>query len=298
MVWLRAIFGERTLGRLTLLLVLAMVVAYFWPFLSPVNNASWITGGNGVVFGKHGILIGSGPLRPDDIAKSGCTLDLWVEPAQSDAKGAILATFSAANPRLLRVEQFRDGLAVRSAAPGDPVRTGGAQLYADRVFVPGKPALLTITSNGWGTKAFVNGIFRRAAPDFRICHALLTGTLVAGTAADSDFGWRGRLSGIAIFSHLLSPPIAGQQPGQSTTGTAVSHGLKTTISGTSYFPDIVTGSQKSDNCSNLRHRHGTACKSPWVLAEGQVSRQDLALFFFSNQHSWSRRCSLRASTRL
>jgi VanZ family protein len=202
---LQVISSRRGLGRLALLLVFGMAVACLWPFVAPKNTASWTSGGNAVAFGKHGILVGSGPLRPNDVADSGCTLDLWVAPDPADDEGMILASFTPANPRLLRIEQFRDGLAVRSSAVGDPVRTGGAQLYVGNVFAPGKTALLTLTSNEWGTRAFVNGIFRRAAPNFRICHALLTGRLVAGTAADSHFAWRGRLMGIAVFGRLLTP---------------------------------------------------------------------------------------------
>lgn len=205
MVLLQAIFSRRVLGRLTLILVLAMALACLWPFLAPRNTALWVAGGHGVAFGKHGELLGAGPLRPDDPAASGCTLDLWVEPDQADVMGAILAAYSQANPRLLRVEQFRDGLAVRSAAPGDPLHTGGAQLFTDHVFAPGKPVLLTIASDGRGTQVFVNGIFRRAVPGFQICHALLAGKLVAGTGAESDYGWPGRLAGIAIISRPLSP---------------------------------------------------------------------------------------------
>ncbi len=204
-MWLRAIFSRKALGWLTLLLISAMAVACLWPFLAPRNTASWIAGGHGVVFGKHGVLVGPRPFRPDDTADSGCALDLWVEPDQADVKGAIFAAYSPANPRLLTVEQYGDGLAVRGLAPRDPIRTGGSQLYVDGVFVPGKPVFLTFISNGWGTKAFVNGIFRRAIPNFRICHSILTARLVAGTAAESDYGWQGRLTGIAIFGHLLIP---------------------------------------------------------------------------------------------
>ena len=201
----RWIFSPTVLGWLTLVLVPAMAIACFWPFLAPKNTAVWIAGGDGVAFGKYGVLLGPGPLLPDDPSASGCTLDLWVEPDRADAKGSILASYSPANPRLLRVEQFRDGLAVRTAGPADPVRTGGAQLYADGVFAPGKPVLITLASDGQGTKAFVNGIFRTVAPGFPICSLLLTGKLVAGTAAESDFGWRGRLAGMAFFRRLLSP---------------------------------------------------------------------------------------------
>jgi len=207
-VLLRAISSRKVLGRLTLLLVLGMAIACFWPLLPPGNTAVWVAGGHGVDFGKHGLLLGPGPLRTDYPATSGCTLDLWVEPDRPDAKGAILAAYSPANARLLTVEQFRDGLAVRSSAPGDPLRTGGAQLYTDNVFSPGKPVLLTITSTGRGTSAFVNGIWRRTVPNYRICQAMFGGKLVVGTGAASSFGWRGRLAGMAIIDHALTPAEA------------------------------------------------------------------------------------------
>ena len=203
-IWLQSFFNRKTFGRLTLLLVLAMAVACFWPFSTPRNAVFWIAGGRGVAFGKHGVLVGGSALVDDHFDESGCTLELWVEPEQADLKGAILGTYSPENPRLFRVEQYGDGLAVRTLTPSDPARTGGAQLYADDVFAPGRPVLLTITSNSDGTNAFVNGILRRAVPDFRVCRGLLSGRLVAGSGAESAYSWRGQLRGIAIFNRPLS----------------------------------------------------------------------------------------------
>ena len=179
-------------------------MACFWPFGAPKNGVSWIAGGRGIAFGKHGVLIGSGPLRPHDIAESGCTLDLWVEPEQADGEGAILATYSPGNSKLLMVEQSEEDLGVLTFARGGPVRAGGAQLYADGILATAKPILLTVTSNSDGTKVFVNGIFVKARSKPQICHSLLTGKLIVGTAAESHYSWRGRLRGIAIFSRPLS----------------------------------------------------------------------------------------------
>jgi VanZ family protein len=204
------LLSRRSLGRATLALIFAMSIACLWPFHAPRNSASWIAGGHGVDFGSHGVLLSRhplGPVGPDnpDPDGSGCTMDLWLEPDREDAQGAILAIYTPANPRLFRIEQYRDALAVRSAAPGDPSRTSSAQLYADRVFARGKPVLVTITSGGHGAEVFVNGIFRRANPNFRICNKVFSGKLVAGTAAASDYRWRGRLTGLAVFSRTLSP---------------------------------------------------------------------------------------------
>src|ERR1700761_5159546 len=131
MAWLEALLSAKTLGRLTLLLVPAMTVACLWPFVTPANTASWVRGDHAVAFGRHGVLIGPGPLLAGGGGDSGCTIELWAEPDRAETKGALLAGYSETNTRLLRVEQFDDGLAVRSLAPGAPDRTGGAQLYAD-----------------------------------------------------------------------------------------------------------------------------------------------------------------------
>jgi VanZ family protein len=202
-----ALLSRKSLGRASLALIFGMCLACLWPFHAPRNTASWIAGGHGVAFGDHGVLLARRPLGPanQDPDGSGCTLDLWLEPDQADTRGAILSIYTPANPRLLTIEQYHDGLAVRSAEPGDPVRTGGAQLYTDRVFVRGKAVLVTITSGGNGSEVFVNGIFRSANPGFRICNKLFSGKLVAGAAAATDYRWGGRLTGLAVFSRTLSP---------------------------------------------------------------------------------------------
>jgi VanZ family protein len=201
------VLSRKSLGRATLSLVFAMSLACLWPFHAPRNTASWIAGGYGIAFGNHGVVLGRKPLGADnpDPDGSACTLDLWLEPDRDDSQGVILSIYTPANPRLFTIEQYHDGLAVRSAAPGDPVRTGGAQLYLDEVFARSKPVFVTITSGDQGGEVFVNGIFRRANPNFRICNKIFSGKLLAGTAAASDNGWRGRLTGLAVFSRTLSP---------------------------------------------------------------------------------------------
>jgi VanZ family protein len=202
-VWLQTILSRRVLGRLTVILVPAIAIACFWPFAAPRNSAAWADGGHAVAFDRHGILVGPDPLLHDGPADSGCTLELWVEPDRVNLKGAIFATYSAANPRLLTIEQYNDAVAVRSVAPGAPARTGGAQLYADGVFAAHRPVHLTVTSAQGAAKVFVNGIVRRAVPDFGVCRALFTGRFVVGTATQTDYDWRGKIAGIAVFDRAL-----------------------------------------------------------------------------------------------
>ncbi len=220
MVLLRAVLSRTSLGWQTFLLVVAMSVACFWPFVAPKNTASWIAGGRGIAFGSHGVLLGREPLGLNNPEPSACTLDLWLQPDRGDIKGVILATYSPANSRLFRVEQFQDGLAVRSSAPGDPAQTGGAQLFADHVFAPSKPVFVTIVgSDERGTEVFVNGIFTSGNPAFRVCSRMFSGKLVAGTAAESDDPWQGLLTGLAVRSRALQSP--GKFSKTTITGRAI-----------------------------------------------------------------------------
>lgn len=112
--------------------------------------------------------------------------------------------YSEENPRQFSIEQWRTGLGLRSPAPGDPIRTGGAPCYTDGVFTPGQPVFITITSGDFGTKVYVDGALRKVTPAFRISNKILTGKLVAGSGALSAYDWWGQVRGLAVYGRTLS----------------------------------------------------------------------------------------------
>jgi hypothetical protein len=202
----RVLRNPRFLGTVSILLLLGILIACLRPFHAPRNTAAWVTGGHGIAFGRHGVLLGSDSLTaPGSREAASASLELWLQPDRDRHKGSILALYSAENPRQFSIEQWDTGLALRSNSTGDPLRVGATPSYTHGVFTPGEAVFITITSGEQGTQVYVGGILRRVTPSFRITNRMLSGKLLAGTAAVADYSWAGQLRGLAIYSIVLSP---------------------------------------------------------------------------------------------
>ena len=198
--------NPRFLGAITLLLLLGILIACLWPFRAPKNTVAWVTGGHGVVFGPHGEILGSMPLVvPGDREGASASVEIWLQPDPVRDMGTILGVYSSANPRQLAITQWHSGMAIRSAAVGNPFRTYGARAFTPDIFTPGKSVFVTITSSAQGTEVYLNGNLSKLTPTFRITNQMLSGNLVAGTAATTDDDWHGQLRGLAIYKRALDP---------------------------------------------------------------------------------------------
>jgi hypothetical protein len=196
----------RVLGGLSLILLVGMLIACLQPFQAPKNTAAWVGRGHGIVFGRHGVVLSSDSLAPPGSREdASSSFELWLLPDLDRHKGSILAIYSVENPRQLSIEQYNGGLAVRSASAGDPLRVGSAPSYTHGVFAPGKTVFVSITSDQRGTDVYVDGILRKTSPAFRITNRMLSGKVVFGAAAVSDYSWAGQMLGLAIYSRALGP---------------------------------------------------------------------------------------------
>jgi hypothetical protein len=197
---------RRSLGTITLLLVLGIVIACLWPFLPAKNTVSWVAGGRGIAFGRYGDILGSTPLEvPGDRGAASSSIEIWLQPDSERDMGAILAFYSSENPRQLAINQWHTGMVIRSAAVGDPFRTHGPHCFTPDVFRPGKSVFVTITSSAGGTDVYLDGNLSKCTPTFRITNSMLSGKLVVGTAATMDDDWRGQLRLLAIYKRALDP---------------------------------------------------------------------------------------------
>jgi hypothetical protein len=196
----------RSLGAITLLLVLGILIACLWPFLPAKNTVSWVAGGRGIAFGRYGDILGSTPLAvPGDRGAASSSIELWLQSDPARDMGSILGVYTSENPRQFSISQWRTGLAIRGPAIGDPIHTGGAPCYAPDIFTPGKPVFVTITSSEERTAVYLDGNLSKVSPTFRITNKMLAGKLVAGTSAATDDDWRGQLRGLAIYKRALDP---------------------------------------------------------------------------------------------
>jgi VanZ like family/Concanavalin A-like lectin/glucanases superfamily len=197
--------SPRFFGSASLLLVIGMLAACWWPFRAPKNSVSWVSGRHAVDFGHYGVLLGSHSLTaPGDRDAAHCSIELWLRPDPIRDMGVILGVYSAERPRQFSIEQWHTGLALRSATASAPIRTGSAPSYADEAFAGDNSVFVTITSDERGTEVYVDGSLRRVTPAFRITNKMLTGNLIAGSGATNDDGWPGQLRGLAIYARVLS----------------------------------------------------------------------------------------------
>jgi hypothetical protein len=196
----------RSLGAITLLLVLGIVIACLWPFHVAKNTTTWVPGGRGIAFGRYGDILGFTPLAvPGDRGAASSSIELWLQSDPARDMGTVVGVYSSENPRQLAINQWHTGLAIRSAAIGEPFRTDGAHCFAPNIFTPGKPVFVTVTSSERGTAVYLNGNLSKVTPTFRITNKMLAGKLVAGTSAATDDDWRGQLRGLAIYKRALDP---------------------------------------------------------------------------------------------
>ena len=104
------------------LVLLGILVAGLWPFHAPMNQVSWLSNENGLLFGRYGSIVSASPFKAQAAqADNSCSLEIWLQPRRIDSAGTILAFYwpeSRVVPFALR--QSRGGLELQqkeSVAP-------------------------------------------------------------------------------------------------------------------------------------------------------------------------------------
>lgn len=70
-----------SLAAICLLVLCAILVAGLCPFHAPKNEVMWLSGSNGLFFGKYGSVVSAGVLKADPLQANGsCSLEIWLEP--------------------------------------------------------------------------------------------------------------------------------------------------------------------------------------------------------------------------
>ena len=185
--------------------LVVILTAGLWPFHAPKNQVSWLRNGNGLHFGKYGIVLSPEVSRIAG-SKEGidCSVEIWLQPDHSDKGGTILAFYTLANRDVLfSVHQSIDDLFLRRVTVYQQQVTP-AKLYVEHVFRENKQLFVTITSNAQGTAVYVNGALVRTSPRFGLSSKDLTGQIVVGNHPLRENGWQGQLRGLAIYNRELT----------------------------------------------------------------------------------------------
>ncbi|MBN9662369.1 MAG: VanZ family protein [Acidobacteria bacterium] len=191
-----------------------ILVAGLWPFHSPRNNVQWLEHGNGVQLRAPAVILSSGPIWTNSGATpTPCSLELWLQPAETSASSTILSLYNPASPIRVSLRQSLSDLALQSesrhSGPDDPIR-----LYVDRLFVGGRSTFITITSNPLRTAVYIDGKLAETRSRFPLLCPHPQPWIVAGTSPVAPDGWSGALRGLAFYPVDLSPREVAQHHAQ------------------------------------------------------------------------------------
>ncbi len=192
----------RAIGALCLATVCAILVAGLWPFCAPMNEVAWVKQGNAIRFGEHGTALSSDRLDFVSQTRAACSLEIWVQPAQTWANGSILTFYGFSESRELRLEQGYTDLVLRLGSEPQKTEDRWQVLRVRNVFRK-KQAFITVTSDGQETSVYIDGQPAVNSPDFKLSRRDLSGQLILANSPFRDKSWRGEVKGMAIYGTTL-----------------------------------------------------------------------------------------------
>ena len=210
------------LGAICAFVLLGILVAGLWPFHAPRNEVSWLSQGNGLLFGKHGSIVSASAfedIRPQ--ADSSCSLEIWVEPSRVKSSGTILGFYWPTSRLVLfALRQSLGDLKLERRSYDQSAKK--ARLYVGDVFSRLKPVFFTISAGETGTAIYVDGILAKKSANFRFSSQDLTGQLVIGNAPATTDSWSGQVKGLALYDRELPAVEVLQHFADWTGGSATS----------------------------------------------------------------------------
>jgi hypothetical protein len=226
-------FGRTThtmfLKVLCALVLFGILVAGLWPFHAPKNEVSWLSNGDGLLFGGYGSVLSAGAFKTNS-SNDGACLEIWLQPGAISNSGTILSFYPPeGRATSLALRESWGGLALLRSNLGDKRSAKIATMYTDHVFGHGKPVFLTISSGGRDTSIYLNGTLARMSRDLQFSSEDLTGQLVIGNSSVATDPWSGQLKGLAIYNQELTASEVRQhyqswagsgQPGVSSADKA------------------------------------------------------------------------------
>jgi VanZ family protein len=202
---------KKVLLAICLLVLCSILVAGLWPFHAPRNEVTWLSGRNGLLFGKHGAMVSASPFKArayhDD---NSCSLEIWLEPTRIDFGGTILAFYwPASRVAPLTARQYPGGLELERDSQNHFANK--KEIYVGRVFTSLTPVFVTITSGEAGSATYVDGKLIKRFPDFAFSPEDLTGQLT--------IGWPGQFKGLTIYDRELTASEVSQHYSNWTQNT-------------------------------------------------------------------------------
>lgn len=144
--------------------------------------------------------------REIDLSKSGgITIELALEGEPSDHIASVLSFYDGTLPVNLLIAQWKSGLLLRTRVPGAPGRRQYREAGIADGLRSGMRRLVAISSDADGTTFYLDGTLVDRSPKLILRHETLRGRLILGDSPAGHQGWKGKLSGLAIYNRSLTP---------------------------------------------------------------------------------------------
>ncbi len=177
-----------------------------WPFQAPRNAVTWLPSSAGLRFGENGTATSASETPVGSQPEAPCSLEVWAQPAQTWATGALIAFYSQRDGTQFALMQSLADLELLRGGARNTRRA--AKLHVSEVFRPVRPVFLTVSSGRRGTAVYINGAVARTSPRFRLAARDCAGRLILGTTAVDSETWAGELRGVAVYHSEITPEQA------------------------------------------------------------------------------------------
>jgi hypothetical protein len=191
-----------------LAVLLALCAGYLlfglWPFdFFPRNRAVMLADGSGLSFQPLSVACSSRPL--DLSGMSGITIELSLQTEPGASVDSILSLYDGRLPENLLIAQWKSSLLLRTRVPAAAGRRGYREVGINAALNRGASRQVAVSSGAAGTDFYLDGIMIDRNPRLVLRPETLRGSLILGDSPAGRQGWKGNLSGLAIYGRSLSP---------------------------------------------------------------------------------------------
>lgn len=191
---------------------IVILIAGLWPFnFHPKNEVTWLSGKNGIHFGRRGIAYSAGSVYgPHGAIHPGApvTFELVVRPSRepTDSMARILTLYDGGRRQFFTLAQWKSSLILRSAAQGNDLRRNFREVGAPNLLLKSVSKFLTVTSQNGNTTIYADGRRVKSRRDFRLLPASssASGEFVLGNSPAGNNPWEGDLLFLAAYDRELS----------------------------------------------------------------------------------------------
>ena len=198
----------RLLGVVCFFVLCITLALGLWPFHVPKNDVTWLSGANGLVFGRNASAMSSAVLktRSSQQERERGAIEIWVQPDHWTTSATILALYRPEDGVQFALRQSLTDLEVRVETQTGQ-RKKMLHFFVDDALGPAlrrkKPVLITVTSGQSGMKVYLDGILAKVGPQFQTLEGTFTGRLILADAPEQPDNFRGRIRGLAIYEDEL-----------------------------------------------------------------------------------------------